>query len=66
MFGGELIVEDNTEELRQKQYTVLYSEASNGRLGLNLPIDVLREGLPSPTHLKIPGVKIVSLTAGGM
>ncbi|KAK7686291.1 hypothetical protein QCA50_010515 [Cerrena zonata] len=44
----------------------VWGEASHGRLGLRLLTETLRNGVHAPTHLKIPGVRIVSLVAGGM
>ncbi|KDQ61371.1 hypothetical protein JAAARDRAFT_30797 [Jaapia argillacea MUCL 33604] len=45
----------------------VWGEKANGRLGLsNFPRDTFGEGVPFPTELHIPGVRIVSLAAGGM
>ena len=38
----------------------------NGRLGLQSLPEVRGPGIPFPIEVKIPGVRIVSLTAGGM
>lgn len=49
--------------------TVMYRERSNGRLGLgdgNFPNTAMNEGVPYPIRLRIPGVRIVHLEAGGM
>ncbi|KAI0792170.1 RCC1/BLIP-II [Abortiporus biennis] len=46
----------------------VWGEAANGRLGMpQLPRSSLHQaGVPFPVHLRIPGVRIVSLIAGGM
>ena len=45
----------------------LCSERSKGRIGLlNPPQTNVRDGVPFPARLNIPGVHIVSLAAGGM
>lgn len=49
--------------------TVTFRERSNGRLGLgdgDIPHTAMREGAPFPVRLRIPGVRIVHLEAGGM
>ncbi|CAL1714558.1 unnamed protein product [Somion occarium] len=44
----------------------VWGEASHSRLGIaHLPIQNLRDGVPTPQHLKLQGVKVVSLVAGG-
>jgi len=44
----------------------IVSEKSNGRLGLqNIPRSVVA-GVPYPVQVRIPGVRVVSLVAGGM
>ncbi|KZT27926.1 RCC1/BLIP-II protein [Neolentinus lepideus HHB14362 ss-1] len=45
----------------------VWGEKSNGRLGLTRwPKYTFGEGVPAPAELRIPGVRVVSLTAGGM
>ncbi|KAI1796783.1 RCC1/BLIP-II [Ganoderma leucocontextum] len=45
----------------------VWGEKSQGRLGLaNPPRSNVRDGVPYPVRLQIPGVRIVSLVAGGM
>ncbi|TFK51824.1 RCC1/BLIP-II [Heliocybe sulcata] len=47
----------------------VWGETSNNRLGLSksqIPKYAFGEGVPAPAELRIPGVRIVSLTAGGM
>ena len=45
----------------------IYREKSQGRLGLaNPPRSNVRDGVPFPARLRIPGVRIVSLAAAGM
>ncbi|KAI0923709.1 hypothetical protein AcV5_009183 [Taiwanofungus camphoratus] len=47
----------------------VWGEKSHGRLGLSendTPRTVLRDGVPYPVQLRIPGVHIVNLAAGGM
>ncbi|EPQ56536.1 RCC1/BLIP-II protein [Gloeophyllum trabeum ATCC 11539] len=45
----------------------VWGETSNGRLGLTKsPRYSFGGGVPAPAELRIPGVRIVSLTAGGM
>jgi SCF-associated factor 1 len=44
----------------------LCSARANGRLGLKEFPSNLRQGIPYPTEVKIPGSRIVSLVAGGM
>ncbi|KAI0832117.1 RCC1/BLIP-II [Trametes gibbosa] len=45
----------------------VWGEKSQSRLGLsNTPKTSVRDGVPYPTRLDIPGVRIVSLVAGGM
>jgi SCF-associated factor 1 len=44
----------------------LFSETNDGRLGLvKFPKSHIH-GVPFPTQLRIPGVRIVSMVAGGM
>ncbi|KAF9819314.1 hypothetical protein IEO21_02202 [Rhodonia placenta] len=48
---------------------LVWGERSNGRLGLgdgDIPHTAMREGAPFPVRLRIPGVRIVHLEAGGM
>ncbi|OSX65942.1 hypothetical protein POSPLADRAFT_1165938 [Postia placenta MAD-698-R-SB12] len=48
---------------------LVWGERSNGRLGLgdgNFPNTAMNEGVPYPIRLRIPGVRIVHLEAGGM
>jgi len=42
------------------------SEKSNGRLGHPDPPNSTRQGVPFPIELPLPGVRVVSLVAGGM
>ncbi len=44
----------------------LCSQRANGRLGLKEFPHNLRQGIPYPIEVKIPGSRIVSLVAGGM
>ena len=45
----------------------VYREKSQGRLGtLDFPRTNVRDGVPYPIRLDIPGVRVVSLAAGGM
>ncbi|OBZ73495.1 hypothetical protein A0H81_06153 [Grifola frondosa] len=45
----------------------VWGERSHGRLGLdNPPRTVVRDGVPYPVQLNIPGVRIVNIVAGGM
>ncbi|KAI0630525.1 RCC1/BLIP-II [Trametes polyzona] len=45
----------------------VWGEKSAGRLGLaEVPKTSIRDGVPYPVQLDIPGVRIVSLVAGGM
>lgn len=60
MFGGKIFrIVNPTIELS-------HSEKSNGRLGRgSLPKTVVY-GVPYPIEVKLPGVRVVSLVAGGM
>ncbi|KAI0078721.1 RCC1/BLIP-II [Panus rudis PR-1116 ss-1] len=45
----------------------VWGDASQSRLGIsNLPARAYRDGVPTPTQLSIPGVRVVSIVAGGM
>lgn len=44
----------------------VWGTRGNGRLGLQSLPEVRGPGIPFPIEVKIPGVRIVSLTAGGM
>ncbi|KAI9060932.1 RCC1/BLIP-II [Trametes sanguinea] len=48
-------------------HVYVWGEKSQGRLGLSdPPKSSIRDGVPYPVRLNIPGVRIVSLVAGGM
>ncbi|CDO70141.1 hypothetical protein BN946_scf184783.g25 [Trametes cinnabarina] len=48
-------------------HVYVWGEKSQGRLGLSdPPKSSVRDGVPYPVRLNIPGVRIVSLVAGGM
>ena len=45
----------------------IHREKSQGRLGLaSAPRSNVRDGVPYPVRLQIPGIRIVSLVDGGM
>ncbi|KNZ74628.1 SCF-associated factor 1 [Termitomyces sp. J132] len=50
-----------------KPRVYVWGERSNGRLGLSeFPTTSMRAQVPFPVQLRIPGIRIVSLVAGGM
>ena len=46
--------------------TVLCREKSNGRLGLSQIPKSIIQGVPYPVQVRLPGVRVVNIVAGGM
>ncbi|KAF8159521.1 regulator of chromosome condensation 1/beta-lactamase-inhibitor protein II [Crassisporium funariophilum] len=49
-----------------KPRVFVWGETANGRLGLSVIPKTVTQGVPFPTQVRLPGVRVVNLVAGGM